>query len=50
MNIAFKQDAYEPVFHEHMEELNKFHEFTKALKILPTILQELHNVGRCVFL
>jgi hypothetical protein len=37
---------YEEVFNEHLEELNRFDEFTKALKILPNLLWELHNEGR----
>lgn len=46
-NIPFTQDAYEDLFNEHLEELNKFDEFTKALKILPALLWEIHDEGRC---
>jgi len=45
-NISFTQDAYEGVFNEHIDELNRFDEFTKALKILPNLLWELHDEGR----
>ena len=45
---TLKLYAYEDLFNEHLEELNKFDEFTKVMKILPAILQELHNEGRCI--
>ena len=47
-NIPFTQDTYEDLFNEHLEELNKFDEFTKTLKILPALLWEIHDEGRCV--
>jgi len=40
------QDAYEDVYSKHLEELNRFNKFTKALKVLPNLLQELHDKGR----
>jgi hypothetical protein len=45
-NIFFTQEAYESVYHEHLEELNNFHKFTHHLKILPTLLSEIYNDGR----
>ena len=48
-NVQFTQEAYEDMSHEHLEELNRCDEYTKSLRILPTILQELHDtVGRLV--
>jgi hypothetical protein len=44
--IPFTQDLYEAIFTEHLEELDRFDEFTKAFKLLPTLLQELHDEGR----
>jgi hypothetical protein len=44
--VPFTQDAYEDIYTEHLEELNRFDEFTKVLKILPSLLQELHDEGR----
>jgi hypothetical protein len=48
MAIPFSQDMYEDIFTEHLEELNKFHEYTKRLGMFPSILQELHDAGRYV--
>ena len=42
-NIPFTQDVYEELFTEHLDELNKFDEFTKAMKILPALLWELYD-------
>jgi Domain of unknown function (DUF6532) len=44
--IHFSQDAYESVFSEHLEELNRFDEYTNALHVLPNLLQDLHDEGR----
>ena len=43
--IPFSQDVYESVFTEQMEELNRFDEYTKALQVLPNLLQDLHDEG-----
>jgi hypothetical protein len=45
-NIPFTQEAYRDIFQEHLEELNRFDEYTKSVKLLPSILQDLYNNGR----
>jgi len=37
---------YEETFNKHMKELKRFDEFTKALKMLPNLLWELHDEGQ----
>ena len=44
-SISFTQEAYESVYHEHLEELNNFDKCTKHLKILPALLSEIYNDG-----
>jgi hypothetical protein len=41
MAIPFSQDTYKDVFIEHLEELDKFHEYMKGVGVLPSILQDL---------
>jgi Domain of unknown function (DUF6532) len=45
-NISFTQDGYQDIFDEHLEELNRFDAFTKDLKIVPSLLWDLHDEGR----
>jgi hypothetical protein len=45
-NIPFTQDAYEDIFYEHLEELNRFDKFTEELKLVPSLLWGFHDEGR----
>ena len=37
------QEGYKHIYNEHLQELNRFDQFTKPLGILPSLLQELHD-------
>jgi hypothetical protein len=50
IDIPFTADAYKDVFAEHLQMLDKFEEHTKDHKILPKLLQRLHNNGRYIFI
>jgi len=50
IDIPFTADAYKDVFAEHLQMLDKFEEHTKDHKILPKLLQHLHNNGRYIFI
>jgi len=48
IDIPFTAEAYKDVFREHLQMLDKFEEHTKEHKILPKLLQRLHDNGRYV--
>jgi len=46
IDIPFTVEAYKDIFGEHLQILGKFEEHTKEHKILPKLLQCLHDNGR----
>jgi hypothetical protein len=44
-DVTFFADNYQPIFAEHLKNLDKFDDHTKAQGLLPKLLAELHDNG-----
>ena len=49
-DIQFTAEEYEPIYVEHLSNLDKFDDHTKAHGIVPKLLMALHDNGRCIII